>query len=162
ALRREGPPGRDPAQRPGVRGAELQPVGDDLRPGLAGSDQLLRGSTGDRGTRGTSGRARMSKARGGLGRGLGALIPTATPAPPTRVPAADGVTGVDAFPDLDGSLSPVPGARFAEVAVDSIVPNPKQPRTVFDEEALAELKSSINEVGFLQPIVVRETGSQQY
>jgi ParB family chromosome partitioning protein len=62
---------------------------------------------------------------------------------------------------LDG-LAPVPGARFAEVPVDAIVPNPKQPRTVFDEEALAELKVSIQEVGFLQPIVVRELGPQKY
>ena len=104
----------------------------------------------------------MSKARGGLGRGLGALIPTATPAPPTRVPGGDGATVVDGLSEVDGILSPVPGARFAEVAVDSIQPNPKQPRTVFDEEALAELKTSIDEVGFLQPIVVRETAPQQY
>jgi ParB family chromosome partitioning protein len=59
-------------------------------------------------------------------------------------------------------LAPVPGARFAEVAVDSIVPNPKQPRQVFDEEALEELKTSIDEVGFLQPIVVREVAPQKY
>ncbi len=104
----------------------------------------------------------MSKARGGLGRGLGALIPTTAPAPTTRVPAVDGADGTDGLPEVNDALSPVPGARFAEVAVDSIVPNPKQPRSVFDEEALAELKTSINEVGFLQPIVVRETGPQQY
>ena len=58
-------------------------------------------------------------------------------------------------------LSPVPGARFAEIPVDAIVPNPKQPRQVFDEEALEELKTSIQEVGFLQPIVVRELGGEQ-
>jgi ParB family chromosome partitioning protein len=60
------------------------------------------------------------------------------------------------------NLAPVPGARFAEVSVDAIVPNPKQPRSVFDDEALDELKVSIQEVGFLQPIVVREIGSQKY
>ena len=49
----------------------------------------------------------------------------------------------------------MPGARFAEIPVGAIVPNPKQPRQVFDEEALEELKISIQEVGFLQPIVVR-------
>jgi ParB family transcriptional regulator, chromosome partitioning protein len=104
----------------------------------------------------------MSKARGGLGRGLGALIPTTAPAPTTRVAGADGVeVAVDSI-EAGLGLSPVPGARFAEVAVDSIVPNPKQPRTVFDEEALAELKTSIDEVGFLQPIVVREVGPQKY
>ena len=55
----------------------------------------------------------------------------------------------------------MPGARFAEIPVDAIVPNPKQPRQVFDEEALEELKVSIQEVGFLQPIVVRELGAEQ-
>jgi ParB family chromosome partitioning protein len=123
----------------------------------------------------------VSKVRGGLGRGLGALIPSAPPAPPlpppvdVPVPAArDGAPSATqdavapATPgglDLEGwerELSPVPGARFAEIAVDAIVPNAKQPRTVFDEEALEELKSSIREVGFLQPIVVRELGPQRY
>ena len=55
----------------------------------------------------------------------------------------------------------MPGARFAEIPVGAIVPNPKQPRQVFDEEALEELKTSIQEVGFLQPIVVRELGAGQ-
>jgi ParB family chromosome partitioning protein len=59
-------------------------------------------------------------------------------------------------------LAPVPGARFAEISVDSIVANAKQPRTVFDEEALEELKVSIEEVGFLQPIVVREAEAGSY
>ena len=59
-------------------------------------------------------------------------------------------------------LAPVPGARFAEIAVDSIVANPKQPRQVFDEDALEELKASIEEVGFLQPIVVRELPAGQF
>jgi ParB family chromosome partitioning protein len=59
-------------------------------------------------------------------------------------------------------LAPVPGARFAEIPVAAIVPNPKQPRQVFDEEALEELKVSITEVGFLQPIVVRELGPEKY
>jgi ParB family chromosome partitioning protein len=59
-------------------------------------------------------------------------------------------------------LFPVPGARFAEIPVGSIVPNPKQPRQVFDDEMLEELKISIQEVGFLQPIVVREMGPDKY
>jgi ParB family chromosome partitioning protein len=59
-------------------------------------------------------------------------------------------------------LTPVPGARFAELPVTSIVPNAKQPRHVFDEEALEELKTSIQEVGFLQPIVVRDSGNGRY
>ncbi|MCL1899469.1 MAG: ParB/RepB/Spo0J family partition protein, partial [Promicromonosporaceae bacterium] len=52
-------------------------------------------------------------------------------------------------------LVPVPGASFAELSIDAIVPNPHQPRTVFDEFDLAELTASIKEVGVLQPVVVR-------
>ncbi|GAA1769622.1 ParB/RepB/Spo0J family partition protein [Luedemannella helvata] len=118
-----------------------------------------------------------TKPRGGLGRGLGALIPTAPagapapaapPAPPTP-PAAATATAAERAEPVSGAaqanpsgLAPVPGARFAELPVDSIKPNAKQPRTVFDEEALEELKVSISEVGFLQPIVVRETSPGTY
>jgi ParB family chromosome partitioning protein len=56
----------------------------------------------------------------------------------------------------------VPGARFAEIPVGAITPNPRQPRQIFDEDALEELKVSIREVGFLQPIVVRESGDGSY
>lgn len=52
-------------------------------------------------------------------------------------------------------LLPVPGASFAELPVESIHPNSRQPRTVFDENDLAELVGSITEIGVLQPIVVR-------
>ena len=52
-------------------------------------------------------------------------------------------------------LVPVPGATFAEIPHDLIVPNTRQPREVFDEDDLAELRDSIREVGVLQPIVVR-------
>ena len=52
-------------------------------------------------------------------------------------------------------LLPVPGATFAELPVGQIVPNPRQPRTVFDEDALAELVHSVREIGVLQPVVVR-------
>jgi ParB family chromosome partitioning protein len=54
------------------------------------------------------------------------------------------------------SPAPVAGARFAAVPIDAITPNPLQPRQHFDEEALAELVTSIKEVGLLQPVVVRE------
>jgi ParB family chromosome partitioning protein len=57
--------------------------------------------------------------------------------------------------DAEGAVG-VPGARLLEVAVDDIVPNPKQPRQVFDDEALEELTHSVKEFGLLQPIVVRE------
>ncbi|PZG00416.1 ParB/RepB/Spo0J family partition protein [Micromonospora endophytica] len=119
-----------------------------------------------------------NRPRGGLGRGLGALIPTG-PAPDAGAGAApggagggnggdggDGMSVAVASPVIpiapDPILSPVPGARFAEISVDSIVPNPKQPRQVFDEEALEELKTSIQEVGFLQPIVVRQLDDEKF
>src|SRR5690606_13514570 len=52
-------------------------------------------------------------------------------------------------------LVPVPGASFADIDVSAIHPNARQPRTVFDENDLAELVGSIREIGVLQPIVVR-------
>lgn len=63
----------------------------------------------------------------------------------------DAATATQDGPDLVA----VPGAQFAELALDSIRPNPRQPRTVFDEDDLAELVHSIREIGVLQPIVVR-------
>jgi ParB family chromosome partitioning protein len=104
--------------------------------------------------------------RGGLGRGLGALIPTTAgegTATAVATPPYGQSNGVGYIPGPgEDFLAPVPGARFAEIPVSAIVPNPKQPRQVFDEDALEELKVSIQEVGFLQPIVVRETGDTQY
>jgi ParB family chromosome partitioning protein len=98
--------------------------------------------------------------RGGLGRGLGSLIPTA-PAEPVEPPVEPANEAVPS--DLeqplreapsDGPL-PVPGATFQEIPVVQIHANAKQPRQVFDEDALAELTHSIREFGVLQPIVVR-------
>ncbi|MEV3929110.1 MULTISPECIES: ParB/RepB/Spo0J family partition protein [unclassified Streptomyces] len=54
------------------------------------------------------------------------------------------------------------GAYFAEIPLDSITPNPKQPREVFDEDALAELVTSVKEVGLLQPVVVRKVDEDRY
>jgi ParB family chromosome partitioning protein len=71
------------------------------------------------------------------------------PAAPVQVPVAQ-------------DLAAVPGASLREVAVSDIQPNAKQPRTAFDEEALEELRSSILEVGILQPVVVREIGPDSY
>lgn len=163
----------------------------------------------------------MTEKRRGLGRGLGALIPTA-PAPATGAPRPSDVffpggsatraaveddatarftgnnhntaTSVEDDPtsagestsaptesgespavatvltddaqevapadddvstDAGDDLQDVPGATFAELPVDQIRPNPRQPRTVFDEDELAELIHSIREIGILQPIVVR-------
>lgn len=83
--------------------------------------------------------------RRGLGRGLGELFQR------TDVPVA---APASAEPSVVSREVPE-GSYFAEVPVSAIVPNPKQPRTVFDEEALSELVASISEVGLLQPIVVR-------
>ncbi|KUL45854.1 chromosome partitioning protein ParB [Streptomyces sp. NRRL F-4489] len=58
--------------------------------------------------------------------------------------------------------SEVAGAHFAEVPLDAIRPNPRQPREVFDEDALAELVTSIKEVGLLQPVVVRQISPERY
>ncbi|MYV48568.1 ParB/RepB/Spo0J family partition protein [Streptomyces sp. SID2888] len=58
--------------------------------------------------------------------------------------------------------TPPLGAHFAELPLDSITPNPRQPREVFDEDALAELITSIKEVGLLQPIVVRQIAAGRY
>ncbi|AKZ56816.1 putative chromosome-partitioning protein ParB [Streptomyces ambofaciens ATCC 23877] len=61
----------------------------------------------------------------------------------------------------DSPASP-PGAHFAEIPLDDITPNPHQPRVVFDSDALAELVTSIKEVGLLQPVVVRQVGPGRY
>lgn len=112
--------------------------------------------------------------QGGLGKGLAALIPSG-PDAPSRKPrlgndAADIILGaatgekprVKGAPTIQQSNSKkrqakpsVIGATYREIAVGDIIPNPKQPRTVFDEEGLAELVHSIKEFGLLQPVVVR-------
>jgi ParB family transcriptional regulator, chromosome partitioning protein len=162
--------------------------------------------------------------KGGLGRGLAALIPTGplptaprpgdTPEDDERVPAgsvpgtgrngqaggtsttaasrpvngrdghdrqADGGRSGDDGANREGTTSrPSPpgsssgpdpattagadgvAAEYRELPLSAIVPNPQQPRTQFDEEALAELEHSIREFGLLQPIVVRETTPGAY
>jgi ParB family chromosome partitioning protein len=135
----------------------------------------------------------VSEKRRGLGRGLGALIPSAPSTAkgdrPVDVFFADRVTGpAPSDQAADGSaalapvapsaaedvsretapsgwepgpdLVPVPGARFAELPVDLIAPNPRQPRTVFDEDDMAELVHSVAEIGVLQPVVVRPAPGQ--
>lgn len=123
----------------------------------------------------------MNDRRRGLGRGLGALIPTmpaegaestaalTAPAPAPAVPQRRLPLGEIYRADAEEEPEPtgpvfvaativadeVPGAHFAELPIDSIVPNAKQPRDFFDETAMDELVHSIREVGLLQPIVVR-------
>lgn len=93
--------------------------------------------------------------RTGLGRGIGALIPSGDGDRPVDVffpQSPSGTSGGDA----EAALTAVPGARLAAIAPSDIVPNPQQPRTEFREEELAELVHSVREFGVLQPIVVRE------
>jgi ParB family chromosome partitioning protein len=120
--------------------------------------------------------------KGGLGRGLAALIPTAPAdggagsqnnAGPS---GASRATSVVAGPTIPAptqprasertaeSAAPLPvgGAVYREIDLAAVQPNAKQPRTQFDEEALAELEHSIREFGLLQPIVVRETAPGSY
>ncbi|ASW92717.1 ParB/RepB/Spo0J family partition protein [Mycobacterium marseillense] len=97
--------------------------------------------------------------KGGLGRGLASLIPTG-PAEGDSGPATLGPRMGDAAADvLIGGPAPQEassvGAVYREIAPADIERNPRQPRQVFDEEALAELVHSIREFGLLQPIVVR-------
>ena len=108
-----------------------------------------------------AGGRRGSGSRSALGGGInGSDSRKADP----RVPAGAATVGShDAHTDnnvsretsVDHELLPVPGASFAEIAIDQIVPNTKQPREVFDEDDLKELSASIKEVGVLQPVVVR-------
>ncbi|GAA1978968.1 hypothetical protein GCM10009817_19380 [Terrabacter lapilli] len=71
-----------------------------------------------------------------------------------------GAAPVDDGP-AQGSLAVVPGAEFAELDIESIRPNPRQPRTVFDEDHMGELVHSIREIGVLQPVVVRRIPADQ-
>jgi ParB family transcriptional regulator, chromosome partitioning protein len=92
--------------------------------------------------------------RRGLGRGLGELFQRTDSEPMQTPPTSDSQTP---------PLAPVPdGSYFAELPLDSISPNPRQPRTVFDEDAMNELVESVREVGLLQPIVVRPLGGAQF
>jgi ParB family transcriptional regulator, chromosome partitioning protein len=92
--------------------------------------------------------------RRGLGRGLGELFQR-TDSEPLQAQS----NGDSQAPPL----APVPdGSYFAELPLDSISPNPRQPRMVFDEEAMNELVESVREVGLLQPIVVRPLGGARF
>ncbi|SOJ58090.1 putative chromosome-partitioning protein ParB [Mycobacterium simulans] len=105
-----------------------------------------------------------SRRKGGLGRGLASLIPTGP---------AEGESGPSSFGPRMGAAAadvviggPAPdaaamGAVYREIAPADIEANPRQPRQVFDEEALSELVHSIREFGLLQPIVVRAVQGSQ-
>lgn len=126
----------------------------------------------------------MTERRGGLGRGLAALIPSApveeaeqsrggeialsggpVPSPPPEAARQDDSADESKEPvsrETGESGGTVAGAVYREVDISAITPNPRQPRQVFDEEALAELEHSISEFGLMQPIVVRDVGDGSY
>jgi ParB family chromosome partitioning protein len=122
----------------------------------------------------------VTERRRGLGKGLGALIPTE---PPRSDPSgrsavielaaterASAPRGVDAVLDAADTVNeahprdegPPLAAHYAELPLGAIRPNPRQPRQVFDEDALAELVHSLREIGLLQPVVVRPLAGGRY
>lgn len=121
--------------------------------------------------------------RTGLGRGIGALIPTSDSAEARPVdvffPGASvaRTTSRESVATSEGSPQPaaavtdssdqpelleIPGARLVQIDPNDIVPNPRQPRTNFDADDLAELVHSVREFGVLQPVVVRVNETGQY
>ncbi len=111
----------------------------------------------------------MSGKKGGLGRGLGALIPNSSSGKPVEnsslkeVKAQVSKVSTDTSEPVDNSQSSLEGlVRLATVPLTSISANPRQPRQIFEPEALAELTASIKEVGLLQPPVVRALAHGKY
>ncbi|MBS1675235.1 MAG: ParB/RepB/Spo0J family partition protein [Actinobacteria bacterium] len=108
--------------------------------------------------------------RTGLGRGIGALIPTSDAAerpvdvffPGARITEPNQAAVEETGEKTDADLVSVPGARLIRVDPHDIVPNPRQPRTHFNEDDLAELVHSVREFGVLQPVVVRRNEEGQY
>jgi ParB family transcriptional regulator, chromosome partitioning protein len=100
-----------------------------------------------------------SRRKGGLGRGLASLIPTGPAEGETEPSRLGGPRIGDAAADVLMGGPPAAatdiGAVYREIDPALIEPNPRQPRQVFDDEALSELVHSIREFGLMQPIVVR-------
>lgn len=99
----------------------------------------------------------MADKKGGLGRGIGALIPTS----PTERPSDIFFGGGTPANTPGANLIPVPGMSFRELDLDAIVPNRNQPRTEFNQADMDELVHSIREFGVLQPIVVRSLPNEK-
>ncbi|HCS60704.1 MAG TPA: chromosome partitioning protein ParB [Microbacterium sp.] len=112
--------------------------------------------------------------RTGLGRGIGALIPTADqserpvdvffPGASTKAAAAAAAAAelASAQNVEDVELTTVPGIHLVQINPNDIVPNPRQPRTHFDPSDLAELVHSVREFGVLQPVIVRKNADGQH
>jgi ParB family chromosome partitioning protein len=102
----------------------------------------------------------MSKPRGGLGRGLGALIPPVAPVNrPDETPASQPTAGGELHIGPFDGPSHVSG--YVELPLDAVVVNKFQPRKIFADHALEILAASIKEFGVLQPIVVRHIRDTQ-
>ena len=110
----------------------------------------------------------MAQQKRGLGKGLGALIPTGPVTLPSGALASKsgspGVVTPGAGTSVPAADQPatIGGAYFQELPITAVTPNPRQPRQVFDDDALDELVASIQEVGLLQPVVVREVGRGRF
>jgi ParB family chromosome partitioning protein len=112
----------------------------------------------------------MMAKRTGLGRGIGALIPTADQSerpvdvffPGGSLRSAEEKAGKADAPAPDADLEAVPGIRLIQIDPQKIVANPRQPRTHFDPDDLAELVHSVREFGVLQPVVVRTNADGDY
>lgn len=111
--------------------------------------------------------------RTGLGRGISALIPTADQAERPvdvffpgaslqKIALAEQVNARAVETDAAAELEPVPGIHLIQIDPNEIVPNPRQPRTHFDAEHLAELVHSVREFGVMQPVVVRKNSDGAY
>jgi len=101
--------------------------------------------------------------RTGLGRGIGALIPTAESGEARPVDVFFPGTPTAVAEDGDSTeLLAIPGTRLIDIDPNEIVPNPRQPRTHFDADDLAELVHSVREFGVLQPVVVRTNEDGKY
>lgn len=110
--------------------------------------------------------------RTGLGRGIGALIPTADQSerpvdvffPGASLRSAEGVKVAEAIESVseEADLAAIPGIRLIQIDPNEIVPNPRQPRTHFDASDLAELVHSVREFGVLQPVIVRKNPEGQF
>lgn len=95
-----------------------------------------------------------------LGRGLSTLIPTEASPDRTTNPDRPSSSGTDSV--VDPSVSDLPASALRDVPIESIEPNPHQPRVHFDEESLGSLSLSIREIGVLQPLLVREVTPGRY
>jgi ParB family chromosome partitioning protein len=156
-----GPRAEEPAD--GVGGADGEGSAAPASAGTTGSDARVDGSSPTAGTTvleptdDAASSPGVSAAGGTAGAAAGSTWNGTTygTAQTTSDPGAGGA-------HAGGADAGDAGAYFAEIPVGQVVPNARQPRQVFDEEAMAELVHSIREVGLLQPVVVRRTDKQSY